>query len=214
MKPMVKGLASIASVLLLSCASQAQTSRPAAEPPASSGDTPLLAGPTVERAPEGQNQTTGRRGARQRLAVPPRRWFRLVNELDLDPQQQQQIRKIMQELQTQQRQFQRKNAVRISELQASMRQLTAQGDEQGAAELRQGIQELRATAPDPVKRQQQIWDLLTQDQQNALRQRLAEARQEIAKQQSDRRAKDGGPRGPADMDPDERRRQFLESRQR
>jgi hypothetical protein len=194
--------------LALASAGYAQTSRPdagAATQPADV-ETPsgLLAGPRVSDDGDDSNTAFGGRQRGQR-AVPVREWFRVLDGLRLDPQQQAEINRIRRELR---RAWQASRAARREGEDAR----PSGGSRAGGPE---------AVAPVLETFQKRIWMLLDDTQQATMRAELAEVRTRIARRRAERMATEPGddvtpPTGGGDVGLDEagrRRLAFLRARQ-
>jgi hypothetical protein len=157
----------------------------------------LLAGPKVEddaspasgdmMRPAGEPQ---RRGQRQ-AELPFRRWMEIIRQQELSPEQQDQIREIAGELQSQTQQFQQNPENR--ELMRQIREARQNGTEP-PVQAREKMQQFEANRPKPEAFQQRIWAVLTTQQQDAAKAQMDAARQQIVEQQRARRdaRQDGG----------------------
>ncbi len=185
------------SALLIALASVgpaglAQTTQPdvvAEEAPPATAPPPahLLAGPKVEvdGEPAASVGLGGGQRDRRRMAVPPRRWFDMVRRLDLDSEQQHEVRTIVERFRAAQRRFQVNHGRPLRELRRKARAARQEG-EPLPVELRRQIRDLQSKAPKPQTYQQQVWDLLTVPQQERMRELLTAVRKETA----ERRAKE------------------------
>jgi hypothetical protein len=148
-------------------------------PPTKDTTADLLAGPEVEAeaaAGEGGAMGSGGGPGQRRRAenIPIRQWMQQVRDLEgLTAQQQQDIAAAFSEFQRAQREYQQAHADDMRELQAKIRQARESGQEP-AASLREQMQKLEAGMPKPPDYQGRIWALLSSEQQEALRQRIAE----------------------------------------
>ena len=190
------------SALLIALASVApaglaQTTQPdavAEEAPPATPPAHLLAGPKVEvdGEPAASVGLGGGQRDRRRMAVPPRRWFDMVRRLDLDSEQQREVRTIIERFRAAQRRFQVNHGRPLRELRRSARAARQEG-EPLPMELRRQIRDLQSKAPKPPTYQQQVWDLLTVPQQERMQELLTVLRKEMA----ERRAKEPAtPRDP------------------
>ncbi|MEE9131729.1 MAG: hypothetical protein V3T84_17065 [Phycisphaerales bacterium] len=208
----------------------AQTTQPArSAKEGAAAQTPskdLLAGPKVddEAARETDPQFGGAGRDRARVLVPPRQWFGLLRKLDLDEDQDPEIRRLVQSFQKAARAHQQTNGQRLRELQGQVREARDAGRDL-PVEVRRELGKLRSLAPKPAAYQMKIWSLLTETQQETMRAGLAQIRQRIAERRAAQRStdepamsSDRQPRSDAisQTDPDDRaqrRLRFLRSRQ-
>lgn len=148
----------------------------------------ILAGPEV--LPDSDIGFDGRkagRGGRGTVKVPARRWFVLLRSLELSPQQESEIRPIIQSLQKFNREHEKDNGKRIRQLQKQA-QKARRNKRDVPREVRQELAKLRAKGPKAVIYQKRIWDKLTTDQQEQMSKSLAAIRKEITKQRKSRAA--------------------------
>jgi len=174
----------------------AQTTQPdvvAEEAPPATAPPPahLLAGPKVEVAgePAASVGLGGGQRDRRRMAVPPRRWFDMVRRLDLDSEQQREVRAILERFREAQRRFRVNHGRPLRELRRKARAARQEG-EPLPMELRRQIRDLQSKAPKPPTYQQQVWEVLTLPQQERMQELLTVVRKEMA----ERRAKESATR--------------------
>ncbi len=160
----------------------------------------ILAGPPVEGDALGDRPDRARGDeGRARDAIPPRRWFALLREVELTPGQEDEVGRITRELHRARRTFERDHGAELRRLREAMREARSTGAAV-SDEVRTRFQALRAKHPDVFARQEAIWALLTPPQQERMLTEIARVREEIAK----RREQRGG------GEPDERTRRRLE----
>ncbi len=109
----------------------------------------------------------------------------MVRRLDLDSEQQREVRTIIEQFRAAQRRFQVNHGRPLRELRRKAREARQEGKPL-PVELRRQIREFQSKAPKPETYQQQVWDLLTAPQQERLRELLTVVRREMA----ERRAKE------------------------
>ncbi len=115
-----------------------------------------------------------------------------MRRLDLGPEQQHEVRAIIERFREAQRRFQVNHGRPLRELRRKARAARQEG-EPLPVELRRQIRDLQSKAPKPQTYQQQVWDLLTVPQQERMRELLTVVRREMA----ERRAKESAtPRDP------------------
>jgi len=166
----------------------------AKKPPAAGQPDPnLLAGPSVEQ--EATDQPPGRLGnpnnpgrPLQRPDMPARQWFNTVRELNLSQEQRDKFQAIVAEFQDAMREFQQAHADEMREVQEALRTARESGKEP-EAKVRETAQKLEAENPKPNDYQKRIWDLLTAEQQETMRQKLAEMQKQMEQQR--RAGRDG-----------------------
>lgn len=172
-------------------------SKKASSPPASQPDPNLLAGPSVEQEaaeqPAGRlsNPNNPRPQAGRGDSIPPRQWFNTVRELDLTQEQRDKVFAIFGEFQSAMREFQQAHADEMREVQEQIRASRESGKEPDA-KLRETAQKLDTESPKPLEYQQRVWDLLTAEQRESMRQKVADIQKQMAEQQ--RRQREGGRR--------------------
>jgi hypothetical protein len=150
-------------------------------PPTKETNTDLLAGPEVEaEAAAGEGGAMGPAGGlggrqpKRAENIPIRQWMQQVRALEgLTTEQQQDIAAVFSEFQRAQREYQQEHADEMRDLQAKIRQARESGQEPEVG-LREQMQKLEADMPKPPDYQRRIWALLSSEQQEALRQRIAE----------------------------------------
>ena len=164
----------------------AQSSRPANPPTdqdraSQSPPSDILRGPEVREdqagpaAQMGQTMTV-RPGA---ITVPAPRWMELYRELTLEPAQQRAARVAEAEFQQSIRAYRDEHAEEIQALQQQT-QAARRRQEPPDPAIERRFAELRANAPQQTQLQERLWDILTDDQQDALRMQLAEERNAMA----------------------------------
>ena len=109
----------------------------------------------------------------------------MVRRLDLDSEQQREVRTIIERFREAQRRFRVNHGRPLRELRRKARAVRQEG-EPLPVELRRQIRDLQSKAPKPQTYQQQVWDLLTVPQQERMRALLTAVRKEMA----ERRAKE------------------------
>ena len=109
----------------------------------------------------------------------------MVRRLDLDSEQQREVRTIIEHFREAQRRFQVNDGRPLRELRRKARAVRQEG-EPLPVELRRQIRELQSKAPKPPTYQQQVWEVLTLPQQERMQELLTVLRKEMA----ERRAKE------------------------
>jgi hypothetical protein len=214
--------------LVVAAPARAQASRPAKDDAGSAEtateqDRGILSGPTIGDEPRRARDRFGSDSPRQdRPRVRPRQWFRVIRELDLTPDEQQEIQPLVRAFQQAALAFQAEHGDEMRRIQQELRALQQDdGNAETIAALRARGRELNEKAPKIEPVQQEIWSLLDEDQQARARAGL----RELAPREGRRRNADGAtdetmaqgpasrPPEPADMDEMARRRlRFLEAR--
>ncbi len=142
----------------------------------------ILSGPSVkEEAAEGrqgfgEGDMMNDRPA-QRKGPKVRAWFRVLQQLDLTSEQQSQVRPIAEEFNQLRVSFERENGDTLKEIEEALRKAKESGKGPESAsnkELAQKAKAIRDKAPKPEPYMEKIWDLLTPDQQDDMKARLAE----------------------------------------
>ena len=167
----------------------------------------LLRGPDVDRGARESNLGMLENGAMQRAirrtSVPTKRWFSECDALELTPAQRKRIR----ELGTA---FKKRSDAYLAEhgdrLRTLRRLIRAHENGRRSDEAPERHQErllerdqLQAGQPQVTTLQQTVWNLLTLEQQEAFRTRLASVREEIRRRQAIERLKEQGGVSPVPM---------------
>ncbi|MCH8824496.1 MAG: hypothetical protein IH984_13430 [Planctomycetes bacterium] len=228
------------ATLIIACAmvcpeAIAQTSRPDSATKTQSNEADLdakglLAGPEVKSSAEDQKQirfdgSKVGRGGRGRATVSRKRWFALLKSLELNQDQNDEIRPILQSLQKANRKHTAKHGKRFKQLQKQAQQARSK-NRKVPREVRQEITKLNAKGPRIVTYQKRIWEILTTSQQEKMRKSLALIRNRIIVVEKDSRITDKQPANDKamketekdnnkdDMDEQSKRRlDFLKSQQ-
>jgi hypothetical protein len=194
----------LASIFHASTAmAQSRESDKDAAPPASKQpvDSDVLAGPSVEdEADEGNDNMMGPGGQRRRVeSLPLRQWMQQVRGLDLTAPQQQDIAAIMRELEQAQQAFRAEHGEQMRQIQEQIQQMRRGGREPDPA-LREQLQKLEGDMPKPLDYQRRVWDVLTGEQQETLRERIAELEQRMQQQRRRNGARGADSRSPPSGD--------------
>jgi len=170
-------------VVALAIASSARAWSSPADPPASqpAPEPGILAGPTVEE--EATTTTTGamRPNAQRdqtRSGIPYQRWLRILNSLELAEEQRSTIDVMVAEFEKARADYNAEHDVELDAIRARQREARAQGLPVKREDARK-LREIEQGAPKPTDAQQQIWEQLTQDQQDAFRRRLERVRADM-----------------------------------
>jgi len=184
----------------LSAAGAPPDAKPQANPPASTNDGGLLAGPKVEEQAQQRDDPRmgeqGRReGARRQVEVSFQDWMGLLRGLDLKPEQQTKIRAIAAEFQSAQREFTQSQGEEGRELARQAREARQAGKEP-PKELRDKLQKMEADRPKAESYQQRIWAELTEEQRDQFKAKLDEYRQRMLERREQRKAGNEDMAGP------------------
>jgi hypothetical protein len=164
-------------VLSLSLASVALGPVWAADEPAPAGGG-ILEGPKVDEAAEegrdgfGMDERPDGKMRQRGPSARPRVWFNALKQLDLTTEQREKVQPIVEEFTRLRNEFETANGDQIKELETTLKAARDAGKPD--RELAQKVKGLRDKAPKPEPYMERIWELLTADQQETMRARLAE----------------------------------------
>ena len=149
----------------------------------------VLAGPKVEEdaSKGGRGGMIGPQAQARRRAndLPFDQWLAALRELDLSQAQQDAIRAINQEFQQAQRGY-RESLDEEDQNAARQAREARQAGEQPSAEIRDRLRKIEENRPRSLPYQERIWDELTADQQERLKTRLAELREQAGERRQRR----------------------------
>ena len=165
----------------------------------------LLAGPTVDEIAlrETDSRFGGPGRARDQVTVPIRQWLALLRTLELNDEQDVEVRRLVQTYRSAARDYQRTHSGRSRQLQAQAREARSVGRDV-QPKVRRELVKLRSLAPKPAKTQERIWALLTESQQASMRNELSEIRERIIQRRAARKRTDA--MSPAELDDRAQRR--------
>ena len=163
-----------------------------------SGDTGVLAGPTVDEKADrrGDNMMgpQGQQRDRRNNEMPFQQWMASLRGLQLTEAQQTKAKAIADEFQQAQREYQESLG---EDGRALMRQVR-ESRESGTPppqEVREKLRKIEEARPTPIAYQQRIWAELTPEQQEQLKKNLAERKQQMAERRQQRQ-RDGATMAP------------------
>ena len=107
--------------------------------------------------------------------VRPRQWAQVFLTLDLESEQRTEAEAALASYQRENAEFDRKHQVRIRELEQHMRETRDSNDTIANASMKQELDTLRAQRPKFEAVQESLWEMLTSEQQNAMRDALTAA---------------------------------------
>lgn len=173
--------------------------QPASEGGGDAADPGLLAGPTVEQeAEQGSNNpmtapnNVNRPRAGNAQNVPFRQWMETIRGLDLSEDQRQRVYAIVGAFQAKTTEYQQKHGEEARRLQQQVRAAREGGKDVDPA-VREQLQKLEAEMPRQTDAQQEVWSVLSAEQQAAARTRFAEIEARNAERRGERREGQSGP---------------------
>jgi Spy/CpxP family protein refolding chaperone len=175
---------------------------PAAKEPSGGG---LLGGPAVDddstKGKDVFGEDMNKPGGKKEQAIRPRAWMKVLMELNLSDDQRSKIKPLTDEFQKQMREFEEAHGAELRDLEQKGKEARESG--RPAKEFGAKIKALRDMMPNAQAHQEKIWALLTPEQQEFMRSRLAEAEQKGRQGERPRRAPDmeGAPPPPAGSAP-------------
>ncbi len=116
-------------------------------------------------------------------------WTQAALSIDLTASQKVEIQKIRDELQTLQQEFHKKYCKEIQALRGEQR-VAKQNDETPSSESQQRMMEIHSSTPDVTVFQEQVWVLLTTEQQTAFKVSYQKLIEEDQKRKEERKNKD------------------------
>jgi hypothetical protein len=157
-------------------------------PPATAPD--LLAGPKVEAEATQQRNNPGRPNAgndqKREMDIPFQQWVTTLRGLGLSQEQQDKARSIVNEFQQATRDFQNEHGEDMRQLFGEMREARQSGKEP-AKDSRDKLKQFEDSRPKPDAYKQRIWDLLNEQQQGQMKEKLESMRQQMMEKRNDRR---------------------------
>jgi hypothetical protein len=178
---------------------QTDAKRPQKNNPSSAGETDVLAGPKVdEKAERGGGNMMGPQGQqrdRRDNELPFQQWMASLSDLQLTESQQRSVKAIADEFRVAQREYQESLGEDNRALLRQIREARESGSPppEGAREKLRKIEDER---PKPTAYQQRIWAELTAEQQEQLKQNLAERKQQMAERRQQRQREGGDMQNP------------------
>jgi hypothetical protein len=107
--------------------------------------------------------------------VRPRQWAQVFLGLELKSEQRTEAEAVLASYQRENAEFDREHQVRIRELEQQMRETRDSNDTIANASMKQELDKLRAQRPKFESVQESLWEMLTADQQDAMRDALTAA---------------------------------------
>lgn len=155
----------------------------------------ILAGPKVNDESMAASTGFGMGDRQQREApIPALQWFRVLQSLELTEEQAETVQSLRQRFEAAAAAYRREHAETLRDLERKIQAMRA-GTLPPDRSIAQQLERLRAAAPNQERLQEAVWQVLTEDQQQTMRDRFVEIRQ----RQAERAAAAGRPADRAAM---------------